>query len=257
MTLKITVIQADLIWEKPEANLQKFEEKIEHLDENTDLIILPEMFAYGYSMKPQKFASYQDKIMQTVAEAAALKQAVICTGVITERKGDYYNTLVWMHPDGSCQMYDKRHLFSFAGEQFYYKPGTEQIICKVKGWRVKPLICYDLRFPVWSRNRNDYDLLVYIANWPESRQNAWSTLLKARAIENQVYVAGVNRVGKDGNGVYHSGDSVVVDPKGHVISDIKPHKEAVQTLSLDLDALNAFRKKFPVGQDADKFSILS
>lgn len=255
MLLKITIIQSDLIWENVEANLHNFEKKINSINEETDLIILPEMFANGFSMKPHKFAHFYDEIINKMSEFALLKKAVVTGSVISENKGKYFNTLIWMQPDGIYQSYNKRHLFSFAGEDLHYSQGKKDLLTELKGWQIKPLICYDLRFPVWSRNKNNYDLMIYIANWPERRNGAWKTLLKARAIENQVYVIGVNRVGYDGNNIYHSGDSAVIDPKGNIISKTRANIESIETLTLDFDVLNAFRKKFPVGKDADDFTI--
>ncbi len=255
MKLNVTIIQSDLVWEDVKSNLNNFSEKLNSISEETDLIVLPEMFATGFTMQPDKFSVFQDEIIQKLSEFASEKKAVVTATLITEREHNYYNTLIWMYPDGTYKTYDKRHLFSFAGEDKYYTQGKEHLIVNIKKWRIKPLICYDLRFPVWSRNRNDYDLLIYLANWPERRNDAWKTLLKARAIENQAYVIGVNRVGNDGNTIYHSGDSGVYNPKGNLISRTKAHEESTETISLDLAELNAFREKFPVGKDADDFTI--
>jgi len=255
INLKVTIIQSDLVWENVNANLQNFTEKIQSIDEETDLIVLPEMFATGFSMNPSKFAPYQDEIIGKLREFASLKNAVVTGSVITEKNEKYYNSLIWMQPDGTYEIYDKKHLFSFAGENMFYSEGKNQLITQLKGWKVMPLVCYDLRFPVWSRNKANYDLLIYIANWPERRNDAWKTLLKARAIENLSYVIGVNRVGNDGNNIYHSGDSAVYDPKGNIISKTKAHEENIETLNLKLEELNAFREKFPAIKDADKFTI--
>ncbi len=255
MQLKVTIIQSDLVWENVEANLNNFSEKINSIKEETDLIILPEMFTTGFSMKPDKFAVYQEDVIRKMSEFASEKNAVVTGTVITEKQGKFYNTLIWMHPGGNFQTYHKRHLFSFAGEDLHYSGGNKDLIVKLKGWKIKPLICYDLRFPVWSRNKNNYDVLIYLANWPERRNDAWKTLLKARAIENQSYVIGVNRVGDDGNKVYHSGDSAVYDFKGNIISRTKPHKESIETVVLDYNSLNAFKEKFPAWKDADDFTV--
>ena len=256
MHLKVTIIQSDLVWENIEANLNNFTEKIQLIKENTDLIILPEMFATGFSMNPSKFSSDQEKVIQKMKEFSVLKNAVVTGTVITEKNGQFFNTLIWMTPDGTYKTYNKRHLFSFAGEDKFYSQGKDHLLVSLKGWNIMPLICYDLRFPVWSRNTNNYDLLIYVANWPERRNDVWTTLLKARAIENQSYVIGVNRVGTDGNAIYHSGDSGVYDAKGNKISKTKVHEENIETLLLDKDKLNAFREKFPVGKDADNFRII-
>ncbi len=256
MQLTVTFIQSDLVCENIEDNLNNFSEKINLINNDTDLIILPEMFSTGFSMKPAKFAPFQDKVICKMAEFASLKNAVVTGTLITERDNKFYNTLIWMQTDGSYEIYDKRHLFSFAGEHLHYSQGNNDLIVEIKNWKIKPLICYDLRFPVWSRNNNNnYDLLIYVASWPERRNDVWKTLLKARAIENSAYVIGVNRVGNDLNSVYHSGDSGVYDFKGHLISKTKPHKENIETITLDLKELKAFREKFPAWKDADDFTI--
>ncbi len=255
MNLKVTIIQSDLVWENIDANLKNFTEKVHSVNEETNLIILPEMFATGFSMQPGKFAPAQNEIIEKLQEFASLKNAVVTGTVITEKESAYFNTLIWMHPNGIYETYDKRHLFSFAGEDQFYTQGKTQLITQLKDWKIMPLICYDLRFPVWSRNNVNYDLLIYVANWPERRNDAWKTLLRARAIENQAYVIGVNRVGDDGNNIYHSGDSVVIDPRGNSISKTKAHEENIETLNLNLTELNAFREKFPVAKDADNFRI--
>ena len=253
--MKVTIIQSNLVWENVDENLKRFSEKINSIKEHTDLIVLPEMFATGFSMKPEIFAKHEKLQLDWLSEHAKKKNAVLTGSIITERNGNYFNSLIWMNPDGAYKQYDKRHLFTFAGEDNHYTAGNESISVSINDWRIKPLICYDLRFPVWSRNKQDYDVLIYVANWPERRSDAWKTLLKARAIENQAYVIGVNRLGEDGNGIYHSGDSAVIDPKGNIISKTKAHKESVETVSISLDELNAFRDKFPVGNDADDFII--
>ncbi|MCF6365097.1 MAG: amidohydrolase [Bacteroidales bacterium] len=253
--MNVTIIQSNLIWEGVEANLKHFSEKINSVTEETDLIVLPEMFATGFSMKPKKFAKYDNHQIYWLSEHAKNKNAVITGSIISEENGNFFNSLIWMQADGNYFQYNKRHLFTFAGEDKYYSAGKKSIITNINNWKLKPLICYDLRFPVWSRNKQDYDVLIYIANWPERRNDAWKTLLKARAIENQCYVVGVNRVGEDGSGIYHSGDSAVIDPKGNIISKTKAHHESVETISLDFEELDSFRKKFPVANDADKFDL--
>lgn len=255
MNLKVTIIQANLIWENVEENLKYFSEKIKSLKEETDLIVLPEMFATGFSMKPNKFAKFANLQIKWLSEHALMKNTVITGSIIREVKGNFYNSLIWMKPDGTYDIYNKRHLFSFAGEDQYYAQGEKQLITNLKDWKIKPLICYDLRFPVWSRNKNDYDILIYVANWPEARIEAWKTLLHARAIENQAYVIAVNRVGDDGNGIAHSGDSLIIDPKGNVICDFETFKEGIETIELNYNALLTFRKKFPASNDADNFMI--
>jgi predicted amidohydrolase len=188
-------------------------------------------------------------------EAAALG-CVITGSLIVREAGHCYNRLVWARPDGTLEHYDKRHLFRVAGEQDHYAAGARRLVVDLKGWRICPMICYDLRFPVWSRNRGDYDLLLYVANWPQRRAHAWSTLLKARAIENLCYVAGVNRIGKDGNGATYAGDSVVLDFLGQLLSS-EGGGDRVETTVLDLESLRSYRASFPAHLDADRFELLA
>jgi predicted amidohydrolase len=254
--LNITLIQSDLHWEDKERNLEMFSGKIALINDLTDLIILPEMFTTGFSMQPEKFAEPMDgRTVSWMKEEAMKKKCVVTGSFICEENGKHYNRLVWMRPDGSCSVYDKRHLFSMGDENNHYTVGTKKIIEELKGWKICPLICYDLRFPVWARNTAHYDLLIYIASWPERRSHPWKTLLMARAIENQCYVAGLNRVGNDVNEIYHSGDSALINFKGEIISSIPAHKEATQTISLSYGELEEFRKVFPVLKDADRFEI--
>ncbi len=265
--LRVTIIQSDLHWENIPANLDMFSRKLNAINDTTDLIILPEMFSTGFTMKPQELAEpVNGPAMKWMAEMAMKKNCVITGSVAVQDMGGYHNRLLWMQPDGSFESYDKRHLFRYGKENEHYLEGGKKLIVKLKGWNICPLVCYDLRFPVWSRNRwhqnpdtgilsADYDLLIYVANWPERRNHPWKTLLMARAMENQCYVAGVNRVGNDGNDIYHSGDSAVIDFKGELMSTIKPNKESIQTISLSHSALLEFRKNFPVGLDADSFDL--
>lgn len=254
--LKITLIQSDLYWEDPEKNISMFSEKINAISEKADLIILPEMFTTGFSMQPEKFAEdLNGKTVQWMKLKAREKNCVITGSFICLENDNFYNRLVWMRPDGSFSIYDKRHLFSMGDENHHYSAGHERIIEEINSWKICPLICYDLRFPVWSRNTEGYDLLVYVANWPERRAHPWKTLLPARAIENQCYVAGLNRIGNDGNEIYHSGDSAVINFKGEIMSNIPSKEECIQTLTLKYSELEEFRKIFPVLKDADKFEI--
>jgi len=253
--MKVTIIQSNIIWEDVHTNLKQFSNKIDTITEQTDLIVLPEMFATGFSMKPDLFANFEQTQVEWLKNQANKKKAVIVAGVITNKNNDYFNSLIWMQPNGEYTVYNKKHLFTFAGEDKFYKAGNKLLTTRINNWKIRPLICYDLRFPVWSRNQKDYDILIYIANWPERRSNAWKTLLKARAIENQCYVIGVNRIGDDGNNISHSGNSAIINPKGNVISKTKAHQESVETISLNLEELNTFRKKFPVANDADDFII--
>ncbi len=258
--LKITLIQSNLFWEDKEKNLDQFSEKINAVKEETDLIILPEMFSTGFSMSPKKLSEGMSGVtVKWMKEAARKKNCVVTGSFICEEDGNYYNRLLWVNPDGSYSKYDKRHLFSMGDEHNHYAAGEEKLIVKLKGWKICPLICYDLRFPVWARNTKDasYDVLIYVANWPERRSYPWKTLLLARAIENQSYVIGSNRVGADGNNISHSGDSAVINAKGEIISKIKPHEEATETITLSYSELEEFRKQFPAILDADTFEIKS
>lgn len=256
--LKITIIQSDLVWESPTENFVAFGEKLEVLEEPTDLIILPEMFNTGFSSKnPEISESMDGPTVSWMKETAAKMKAVIVGSVIILEDEKTYNRMIWMRPDGTFETYDKRHLFAFAGEDEHFTAGTERKIVELKGWKICLQVCYDLRFPVFARNTNDdrYDLLLYVANWPAARRFPWSQLLIARAIENQCYVAGVNRVGLDGNDIDYSGDSAVIDPKGEEISSVEPSVETAETVQLSWEELEAFRAKFPVLNDADDFEV--
>jgi omega-amidase len=255
--LNITIIQSELHWEDKVKNLEMFAGKIAALS-GTDLIILPEMFTTGFSMRPELFAEKMDgATVSWMRYRAKEKNCVITGSFICEEGGAYFNRLVWMRPDGTFETYDKRHLFRMGEEDKYYGAGEKRIVVELKGWKICPLICYDLRFPVWSRNKkeNIYDLLIYVANWPERRAHPWKSLLVARAIENQCYTVGLNRIGNDGNSIYHSGDSAVLNFKGELISKTMPGKESIETVSLNYKELEEFRKIFPVMLDADDFSI--
>jgi omega-amidase len=219
--LNISMIQTALFWENPAENLKMFDEKIHSITEPADIILLPEMFTTGFSMNPKGIAETWDgRALQYMKEWAKKKNAAICGSLMFEDEGKYYNRLIWMSSDGKFHHYDKRHLFGLGVEDKTYTPGDFQLLIEYRGWKIKPLVCYDLRFPVWCRNTEGYDLLLFVANWPERRILAWKSLLVARAIENQCYVAGVNRVGDDGNGIYHSGDSMVIDPKGEILEHV-------------------------------------
>lgn len=277
-TLSISLIQSSLVWENKKANLQQLEEKIMGL-EKTEVVILPEMFSTGFSMQPEKLAEEMGgETMEWMKSVAAKKRVILTGSVMIQEGGQYYNRLIWMLPNGDFGQYDKRHLFAFAGEEKHYAAGGKRLIARVKGWKLNLQICYDLRFPVWSRQKNEptlmeddqdfggpvyqpsapssseYDVLIYVANWPERRAHAWKTLLQARAIENQSYVIGVNRVGEDGNGIYHSGDSMVVDPLGDVLFT-KAHEECVHTILLEREHLDGIRQKLPFLRDGDSFML--
>ena len=255
--LKISLVQSMLHWEDAMANLEMFSERLGPLAGHTDLIVLPEMFNTGFSMNSVKLAeTMEGATVQWLKEQARRLGAAIYGSAIIEENGRFFNRGLFATRDGRISSYDKRHLFRMAQEHDHFSPGTERVIVELGGWRILLQVCYDLRFPVFSRNRNDHDLMLYVANWPEARRYPWGQLLIARAIENQSCVVGVNRVGMDGNGIHYSGDSVVVDPKGLVIGACAPAKEEIVTSVLDHAALLEFREKFPAGLDADDFDLV-
>ena len=260
-TLSITTIQSNLIWEEKPANLRLLEQKINSIAEKTEIIVLPEMFNTGFSMKPELHAETMDGESVEWMKKISRENGIILTGsLMIEEAGKYFNRLVWMLPNGQYGYYDKRHLFAFGEEDKHYKPGNKRLIASVKGWKINLLVCYDLRFPVWARQQPnesgaEYDVLIYVANWPERRSHAWKTLLCARAIENQCYVVGVNRVGSDANNIYYSGNSLVIDPLGQVLYHMAD-EEDVNTVILQKDLLEEVRTKFPFWKDADPFNIL-
>lgn len=261
-TLSVTLIQTNLYWEDKHANLAMLEGKIGSIHEKTEIVVLPEMFSTGFSMNPRKFAEKMDGATVKWMHKVAAKKNVILTGsVIIEEDGNFFNRLIWMLPNGHYGIYDKRHRFAYAGEDERYTAGHKRLIASVNGWKVNLLVCYDLRFPVWSRQQSqedgpEYDLLIYVANWPEKRSHAWKTLLQARAIENQCYVVGVNRVGEDGNHIYHSGDSMVVDTLGESLYH-KKDGEDIFTITLEKSQLEKVREKFPFWKDADHFMLMN
>lgn len=255
--LKITLIQSILYWENIDANLKMFSNKIEVISD-TDVIVLPEMFTTGFSMNSEKLAeSMNGKTVKWMQLVANNKNAVVCGSTIIQENNRYYNRFIWMQPNGEFQTYDKKHLFRMAGEQNHFTTGTSKTIIKYKGWKICPLVCYDLRFPVWSRRveneSEDYDVLLYVANWPAKRSHAWKSLLPARAIENQSYVIGVNRVGVDDNNLEYSGDSVVLNPIGECLVECKEND--TQTIILSGSVYLNFRKELPFNKDADKFDL--
>jgi predicted amidohydrolase len=253
--LKVTIVQADLHWHHAVRNRDSFAEKIRNIGERTDLIVLPEMFTTGFSMDAPALAEAPDgESVRWMREQAAATGTAICGSLIIVDDGRYYNRFFCIQPDGETVHYDKRHLFRLADEQHHYADGRELATFEIGGFRIRPMICYDLRFPVWSRNRGDYDLLLYVANWPSARHHAWQTLLRARAIENLSYVAGVNRVGVDGNDLPYAGGSAIIDYLGHDLADLGD-SPGVATASLDLDGLGAFRERFAFHKDADDFTL--
>jgi predicted amidohydrolase len=251
--LKITIIQPDITWENSSANLNKYSESI-NKTEPTDVIVLPEMFTTGFSMNPKKISEKIDGIsVNWMKKVAKEKDAAVVGSLIIEENNQFFNRALWVLPNGEIQKYDKRHLFSMGQEADQFSAGTEKLIVEYKGWRFCPLICYDLRFPVWSRNRNEYDVLIYLANWPAARHFVWKNLLTARAIENQTYCIGVNRVGTDGTGLKYSGDSALVSPKG--FAEYLGEKETIKTFEISYSELHAFRNSFPVLNDGDDFRL--
>jgi omega-amidase len=255
--LRVALIQSDILWENIPGNLEYLSFKIEKIKQQADLILLPELFSTGFTMNTAELAESMDgKTVRWMRSQARLTHAVLGGSVIIEDQGNYVNRFLWISPDGKCEYYDKRHLFRMGEEDRHFTGGNAITVVELKGWRIRLNICYDLRFPVWSRNAGDYDLLVYIANWPESRNKVWLTLLQARAIENQCYVVGLNRIGKDGNGITYSGDSLVVNFKGDPVESLPACTEASLLAQIDLAALRHFREKFPAYLDADPFKLL-
>jgi omega-amidase len=259
-SLTLSLIQTSLHWENPAVNLRMLEEKIMGISERTEIVVLPEMFSTGFSMNPSQLAETMDGESVNWMKRIAQTKKIILTGSLIIRDGDhYFNRLLWVLPNGSLGFYDKRHRFAFAGEDKEYTAGKKRMIASVNGWKINLQVCYDLRFPVWSRQQPgetpEFDLLLYVANWPERRNHAWKTLLTARAIENQCYVVGLNRVGNDGNGIYHSGDSMVVDGLGTVLFH-QPDNEIIHTFTLQKESLQEIRTRFPFWKDADEFKII-
>ena len=272
--LTITTLQTNLAWENKNANLQLLGKKINGLQEKTEIVVLPEMFSTGFSMQPKLFAeTMEGETVQWMKEISSSNKIILTGSLIIEENDQFYNRLIWMLPNGEFGYYDKRHLFGLAQEDKYYTAGNKRLIASVKGWKINLQICYDLRFPLWARNRivpiekpmeeepqtspdtrPEFDVLLYVANWPERRSHAWKTLLCARAIENQCYVIGVNRVGVDGNNVSHSGNSLVIDPLGEVLYHMAD-EEDIFTITLQKEWLNDVRKKFPFWKDADDFNF--
>lgn len=256
--LNISFIQTELTWEDKVTNLKHFEECFTKVPLKSNLVILPEMFSTGFSMQPEQFAEPMNgETVQWIEEQAKKLNKHVVGSIIISEEGKYYNRLIWAEPNGVLHTYDKKHCFRYADEHLHYEPGKEELIVNIEGWNIACYICYDLRFPVWSRNESlKYDVSLYVANWPERRAEHWKALLKARAIENQAYVVGVNRIGEDGNGISHSGDSVVHDPKGEVISTTKPNHFSIETVVLKQDEIIDYRKQFPAFMDGDKFELI-
>lgn len=260
--LLISFIQADLRWEDPDGNRTHFDQFLKEVPSGTDLVLLPETFNTGFPVDPLRFAETLDgHTMNWLSNKAQELNAVICGTMLLYVDGHYHNSLVWMRPDGSYELYHKRHTFAMGGEKEPIEPGKAPLVVELKGWKIKPMICYDIRFPLWARNHYqhgvyDYDFGIYLANFPESRIEVWNTLLKARAIENQTYYIGVNRIGDDPEEVHYSGESQLISPKGKVISKAEPDKEAILSCTLDYEKLLKFREKFPVSKDWDDYKFV-
>lgn len=257
--MKVVIVQADIAWEKPDVNLARLSGIIRMSNPGDgDLVVLPEMFNTGFSMNSATLAeTMQGRSVSWMKDMAGSDNYLLAGSLIIKDKGNYYNRLVVAGRNGLKAFYDKGHLFRMEKENRFFTPGSQNVITYHNGFSVKLQICYDLRFPVWSRNvDNSYDLLLYVANWPASRRHVWNTLLRARAIENQCYVIGVNRIGLDGNGINYCGDSQIIDPRGRIISEVEPDKEGTAQAVLSLQELVEFRKKFPVWEDADRFKLL-
>lgn len=253
--MKIILAQQNLAWEAPAQNRLQLEQWFRQFPADVDMVILPEMFTTGFSMTPTGLAEQMGGTThQWLQQWAKVLDAAIVGSLIIEAGNKYYNRLLWVHPDGRTEYYDKRHLFTLAGEQHHYQAGKDQLIVSYQGWRIMPLICYDLRFPVWSRNNMDYDLLLYVANFPDKRGHAWRSLLTARAIENQSYTIGLNRVGTDGNGIYYAGDSCLIDYAGQTQAHLPPRAHW-QMVTLDKATQQSFRKKLAFLPDRDTFSL--
>lgn len=256
--LKITTIQTSLHWEQVDENLFHFSKMMDGV-EASDIIVLPEMFTTGFTMNPEKLGEeHGGKGLQWMQQKAKEKDAIIVGSISVKDNGNYYNRLYWVKPDGTYEWYDKRHLFRMGNEHQHYTAGNKKLVIDYKGWKVCPLVCYDLRFPVWSRNKkeNTYDVLIYVANWPEVRSYPWKQLLIARAIENQAYVVGVNRIGEDGNGIAHSGDTSIINPRGEITNNTQSHQDKAETVLLSYTYLQDFRKVFPVMLDGDDFEVI-
>ncbi|MBE5251156.1 MAG: amidohydrolase [Enterobacterales bacterium endosymbiont of Blomia tropicalis] len=253
-TLNITVLQETLTWMDGEANLRHFDRVLSGIH-GRDLILLPEMFTTGFAMEAAKSSLPQQQVVEWLHGHARTRNALVGGSAAIQTENGAVNRFLLVEPDGTLHQYDKRHLFRMADEHHHYLPGETREVFNWRGWRILPQICYDLRFPVFSRNRNDYDLALFVANWPAPRALHWQALLLARAIENQAYVAGCNRVGEDGNHHQYSGDSRIISPQGEILSAAEPFKQARIDAELSLDALNAYRERFPAWRDADNFSL--
>lgn len=253
--MKISLIQTATHWHDAQANQQHFHELLDSVPAETDIVVLPEMFSTGFTMSSREVAEPMDgPTAGWLINEAQRRQKTLCGSVVIEEAGKFYNRFLWVTPDGIEVTYDKRHRFRMAGEHDHYSAGNRRVVFEYDGWRICPMVCYDLRFPVFFRNRGDYDVLLCVANWPAARSDHWETLLKARAIENQCYVVAVNIVGTDGNDIGYSGGSCVLDPQGDILV-AAAERDGVFNATLDLAELAAYRERFPAWQDADEFHL--
>ena len=256
-TLKIAIIQSDLVWENPKENRDRFTKKMTSITMPIDVILLPEMFTSGFTMNPENvFETIQGQTIAWMKKTANEKQAAIGGSLVIKENDVFYNRFVFVKPNGSIETYDKRHTFTLAGEDRVYKAGTKKVVFDFKGWKLCPLVCYDLRFPVWSRNVENYDVLMYVANWPKPRINAWDALLKARAIENMCYCIGVNRVGLDTNNHEYSGHSAVYNGLGNLLTSLKNNEEGIEIVSLEKNHVSTIRNKLKFLDDRDPFTVM-
>jgi len=254
--LKTAFIQSNIVWHNAEINRINFSKKINAISEEVNIIILPEMFSTGFSMNPQEIAeTMQGETVQWMQRLASEKNCAVSGSVIISENNHYYNRFLFVYPSGEIKHYDKRHLFTLAGEEKIYTPGNEKIIIDYEGWKICPLVCYDLRFPVWARNVEEYDVLLYVANWPKPRILAWDTLLRARSIENMCYVVGVNRVGSDTNKLEYVGHSAAYDCLGKRISKIEIEDEFIEIVKLDKEHISKVRRGLNFLNDKDEFTI--
>lgn len=255
--LNISIVQSDINWEDINKNLDYHYSLIESLKGKTDIVVLPEMFTTGFSLHAEELAEEMSgQSVNWLIEASKKLSLVITGSLIIKESDNYYNRMIWVQPDGKLFYYDKRHLFRMGGEHKHYSFGNKKVIVNYKGWNIRLLVCYDLRFPVWSRNKQDYDLAIYIANWPITRAEAWKTLLAARAMENQAYIVGVNRCGIDGMNLNYSGDSRIIGPDGKIIAACDEYKEQIISTSISKELLSNLKQSFPVHLDSDDFEIL-
>ncbi|MBN1181265.1 MAG: amidohydrolase [Bacteroidales bacterium] len=254
--LILSLIQTDIIWENKNQNLSLLENKIASIEGQSNVIILPEMFSTGFTMNTRLAEPMEGSAVKWMKEISAKYSISLVGSLLIEEEANFYNRLLWVQPNGSLFTYDKRHLFSLGGEDEFFSKGTKKLIIEYDHWKICPMICYDLRFPVWIRNKEEYDVLIFVANWPHTRQNAWRNLLISRAIENQCFCLGVNRVGTDGNGLKYIGGSVVIDPMGEIVKEIPGQEEDIIMIELDKDRILNSRAKLPFLKDADDFLIL-